>query len=259
MKRSTTKQPSIIKKLFATTLPILFWIGLWWLSSILLNKEVVLPSPVVVAERLAANIITAEFWIVTFISLFRIAAGFLLALALGLLISFAAFFNNAVNRLFSPLISVLRAMPVASYIILLYMMLSNSIIPVVTAFLIVLPVVWENTITGLKSADEKLLEVCKTYGINGLKRLKIYYFPSLKPYFHATILASMGMAWKAGVAAEVLTTPKFSIGKELNNAKVYLDSADLFAWTAVVILLSFLIEYFIKRGLKYNGYGKKHL
>ena len=182
-----------------------------------------------------------------------------MAIILGLIISFTAFFYTIVNKIFSPLISVLRATPVASYIILLYMMLTNNIIPVVTAFLIVLPVVWEYTMAGLRNADEKLLEVCKIYGIKGLKRLKLYYFPSLKPYFHATILSSIGMAWKAGVAAEVLTTPKFSIGKELYSAKVYLEAPDLFAWTAVVIILSFFIEFFIKRGLKYNGNSKKHI
>ena len=169
-----------------TAASILFWIGLWWFASILVKKEVVIPSPAVVFNRLSANIITAEFWLVTAVSLSRIAAGYCLAIIIGHITAFTAFFSKTVYTLFTPLISVLRAVPVASYIILLYLMLSTGLIPVVTAFLIVLPIVWENTITGLRNADKNLLEVCQIYHITGFRRLRYFYLPTLKPYISAT-------------------------------------------------------------------------
>ena len=68
------------------------------------------------------------------------------------------------------------------------------------------------------------------------------YVPSILPYFMAGCTTGLGLAWKAGVAAEVLAMPRNSIGLQLYNAKVYLETSDLFAWTLVIILLSMLLE-----------------
>jgi NitT/TauT family transport system permease protein len=50
------------------------------------------------------------------------------------------------------------------------------------------------------------------------------------------------MAWKAGIAAEVLLQPLVSIGKMIFEAKYTLETVDLFAWTVIVVVLSVLIE-----------------
>ena len=246
-KKSQTNR--ISKKVITTAVTVIFWIALWWFASILIGKEVVLPSPDKVFIRLLSDIITPKFWLITAISLLRVIIGFVFALAIGFAISIAAFFCSPFRTAFTPIISVLRSVPIASFILFFYMWLSTSSIPIVSAFIVVLPVVWENVLTGLENTDKGLIEVCKIYNIHGLARFKTLYIPTLKPYIHATLMSSMGMAWKAAVAAEVLTTPRNSIGKELYGAKVYLDSVDLFAWTIVVIVLSYLIESFIKRRL----------
>ncbi|HBL84148.1 MAG: hypothetical protein A2Y17_12850 [Clostridiales bacterium GWF2_38_85] len=247
MKQYIVKHPKI-KNILYTTASALFWVGLWWFASFLINKEVVLPSPVAVIMRLFINAAKPDFWIITFLSLLRIIIGFLSALILGIIISFLSYYIKIFRTLFSPIINIFKAAPVASFIILLYIWLSTNIIPAVTAFIIVLPIIWENIHAGLNNTDKNLNEVCEIYRIKGFKKIKLFYIPSIKPYLSAAVLSSFGMAWKAGVAAEVLTTPKYSIGKQLYNAKIYLESADLFAWTVVIIVISFIIErIFIKR------------
>lgn len=57
------------------------------------------------------------------------------------------------------------------------------------------------------------------------------------------MVTSLGLAWKAGIAAEVLCTPKGAIGTQLYNAKIYIETTDLFAWTFVVVILSLLLEF----------------
>ena len=64
----------------------------------------------------------------------------------------------------------------------------------------------------------------------------------LLPYFAAACRTSLGLAWKAGVAAEVLCLPRLAIGTQVSNAKTYLDTPGLFAWTLTVLLLSFALE-----------------
>ena len=44
------------------------------------------------------------------------------------------------------------------------------------------------------------------------------------------------------IAAEIIGIPKGSIGENLYNAKIYLETPDLFAWTFVIIAVSVLFE-----------------
>ena len=50
------------------------------------------------------------------------------------------------------------------------------------------------------------------------------------------------MAWKAGIAAEVLAVPKLAIGTEIYFSKLWFETSTLFAWTVVIIILSYVIE-----------------
>ena len=67
-------------------------------------------------------------------------------------------------------------------------------------------------------------------------------FLMVLPYFLSACRLSLGMCWKAGVAAEVIGVPSGSIGEKLYNAKIYLNTPDLFAWTIVIIVISFVFE-----------------
>ena len=84
--------------------------------------------------------------------------------------------------------------------------------------------------------------MAKTYRFPLFKTVRLVYLPSLRPYFVSAITTAMGLAWKSGVAAEVLCVPKASIGTQIFNTKLYLEIPDLFAWTAVVVVLSLLLE-----------------
>lgn len=161
---------------------------------------------------------------------------------------------KVLDWLFSPLLTVVRATPVASFIMLTLLFLGRETVPPFIVFLMVLPIVWANVSEGLKTVDRGLKEVCDLYGLSFSRKMKILYMPHCMPYFSAGVMTSLGLAWKAGIAAEVLCTPKASIGKMVYDARVYLESAEVFAWTLVVVLLSLVLEqilkYFLKRGQK---------
>jgi NitT/TauT family transport system permease protein len=198
------------------------------------------------------------FWVSTLASLFRIVLGFLLAVALGVAVAVLATVSAFVHDLFYPVIRVIRATPVASFIILALIWLSEGTVPVFTAFLMVFPIVWENVFKGIQNTSRKLLDMAKVFRFTRVQKLKRIYIPSVMPYFVAACNIGIGLAWKAGIAAEVLGIPKNSIGKELYSAKIYLETPDVFAWTAVVILLSFALEkgflqLLRKAGQKYNA------
>ena len=228
-----------------------FWLLLWEGLSLLVGKSILLPSPIEVGKRLFELAKTADFWLAAGNSLLRIALGFLLGTALGILIAAMTVRFPFLRSLLSPALSVIKATPVASFIILAFICMSTGSIPVLTAVLIVLPGVWANMETGIKEIDPKLLEMGKAFRLSLSRRITKIILPSLKPYFLAAVHSAMGMAWKAGIAAEVICPYGISLGHNLHDAKVYMETADVFAWTAVVIIMSVLLEkllLFLLRG-----------
>lgn len=231
-----------IKTFFKTLAVAAFWILIWYLAARQVGKELLLPSPESVMKRLCEIMGTGEFYITTLYSLVRVMSGILLACAAGVLLAVLTHVSRLADSLARPLVTVVKATPVASFIILALVWIDRGSLPVFISFLMVLPVVWTNLMTGLKEIDGRLLELAKVYKIGFRQKLKGIYIPSVLPYFTSAAKTSLGLAWKAGIAAEVLAVPSRSIGKELFNSKAYFETADLFAWTFVVIILSLIIE-----------------
>lgn len=206
-----------------------------------------LPAPLEVFSRLAKLVMEGEFWRHIGSSLFRIMAGYLCALLIGFVLGAITARSKPLDALLSPAARVIRATPVASFIILMFVFLSKERIPAITSFLMVLPVVWSNVYEGINSTDTKLLEMAKVFRLSPAKTLRKIYLPSVFPFLLAAAKTGMGLAWKAGIAAEVMVSPASGIGAELYNAKIYLESADLFAWTAVIVIISMILEKLLVR------------
>jgi NitT/TauT family transport system permease protein len=140
------------------------------------------------------------------------------------------------------MLNVIKATPVASFIILALIWLKSYRISAFIAFLMVLPMVWANVSEGIKNTDIKLIEMTKVFKIPKSRVLKAVYIPSVMPYFVTACNVGIGFAWKAGIAAEIIGLSKDTIGRNLYDAKIYLETVDIFAWTVVVIILSLLFE-----------------
>ncbi len=238
-------------------LALAFWLGLWALLARIVDRELLLPGPLVVARRLWTLAGTGAFWRITGVSLLRIVCGAVLGVAVGVLLAAGTVRSRLLDTLLAPLLAVIRATPVASFILLVLIWVGRSVLPCVIVFLMVLPVVWSNIDTGLRSADDRYLELARLYGFSRWRTAKLIYIPTVAPYFLSACRACLGLAWKSGVAAEVLTVPARSIGRELFEAKLYLNTADLFAWTAVVVLCSLLIENLLDAAIDQLGRSRR--
>lgn len=219
-----------------------FWLAVWQAAYWVVGQPVLVASPLQTAQRLAQLMGQRAFWLATGASLLRVAAAFALGIAAGTLLAVITSASPLLRALITPAMGVVRATPVASFIILALLWMGKSAVAVLIAFLIVLPLVWGNVVQGISRIDPKLLQMAKAFRFGWEKTLLRVSIPSVMPYFMAACTGAMGMAWKAGIAAEVLAMPRSSIGMGLYNSKVYLETPDLFAWTAVVIALSLIIE-----------------
>jgi NitT/TauT family transport system permease protein len=230
-----------------------FWGMVWFLLSKKIGIELLFPSPASVFSRLWELIRERSFWLTTSVSLLRILWGILIAWILGILLAYLLHVSRILRALLSPMITAIKSTPVASFIILAALWLELNVIPVFITALIVIPIMLANVTEGIHSVNADLIEVANIYRFSVKKRIFHIYIPSIAPYFMAACKSSLGMAWKAGIAAEILSIPEHSIGKELYFSKTNFETPSLFAWTLVVILLSLIIEKLLVYGLERIG------
>ena len=230
-------------RILQNTLAVCFWLLVWQTASVCIGSSLLLTSPMAVLARLGQLALTGGFWRTVAYSSLRILGGFFLALALGALLAAAAARLPFVGVLLRPLMLTVKSVPVASFIILALLWLhSAGNLAVFISFLMVLPIVYTNTLAGIRAVDAQLLEMARVYRVPTLRRVRYVYLPAALPHFTAACSVGLGLCWKSGVAAEVIGITSGSIGAALYNAKIYFDTAGLFAWTLVIVLLSLAFE-----------------
>lgn len=221
---------------------IAFWLAIWQLLDVIIDNRLVLAGPIRVAQALIEQLGQPDFWVICGASFGRIALGFLLSFVVGFLLALMSCRHRLFRDFVDPIISLLRTIPVASFIILLLIWVGNQALTVFLAFFIVLPLIYTNMVTGFESVDRQMLEMARVYGLSRWRTFLYIYRPAFMPFLMSSTKISLGMTWKSGIMAEVLATPKPSIGKEMATARTFLDTPDLLAWTVVVMVLSFLFE-----------------
>ena len=243
------------KKRMRTALVFIFWLLVWQASASLAALPVLLPGPLATLEAMSRLAATSDFWLSAGASLLRIMAGYLLALLVGALLSVLCAGFETAEAILSPLRTLIRSTPITSFIILVLLWFRADKVPIFIAFLTVFPIIWHNVQQGIQQVDPELLEMAKVYTFRPSQMLVHIYLPSVSPYFYSAAATGLGFAWKAGIAAEVIAKPVYSIGRNLQDAKVYLQTESLFAWTLVVILLSLGLETLLKRMMRKREQG----
>ena len=198
--------------------------------------------PVSSLARLISLAGTAVFWRAIGTSSMHILGGFLLSCALAVVLAALSARFSRVKELLAPLVAAVKTVPVASFIILALIWLSSRTLPLFIAALMVFPPVYLNVLEGIRRTDASLLEMARVFRVPFSRTLRGVYLPQVLPYFRSAVSAALGLCWKAGTAAEVIALSSGSIGEKLYNAKIYFQTADLFAWTAAIVLISAAFE-----------------
>ena len=229
-----------------------FWLLVWEGASLALasttgGRMLLLASPVQALGRLLALAATAEFWQAVAFSSLRILGGFFLSCVLAVALAALAARLRWVRELLSPLVAVVKAVPVVSFIILALIFLSSENLSLLISGLMVFPPVYLNLLEGIEHADRQLLEMARVFRVPLGRQLRGIYLPAVLPYFRSAVSLGLGLCWKSGAAAEVIGLPAGSVGEALYTAKVYFQTGDLFAWTAVIVAVSVLSEKLLLR------------
>lgn len=244
---STTTVARALTRRARPLLAVAFWIGVWHIAAAVIGQDFLLASPVKVAHRLGELVVTGDFWKTVGTSLGRIGIGFVAAAVVGSAVAAIAATSRAADALARPLMAAIRSAPVVSFIIIVLLWTDSGKLAAITSFLMVLPVMYTNVLEGIRNRDRSLVEAASVFGVPSIRRVRAIDAPAVLPFFTAACHTGIGLAWKSGVAAEVIGVASGSIGERMYQAKLFLSSEDLFAWTVVVVALSVACEWCVLR------------
>ena len=232
----------MIKKRKIALWAVAFWLIVWEIASISIGQEILLVSPVDVLIKIKELAFEGEFWNAIGFTIVRIIGGFLLAVVLGVVLAVVSVRYKYIRELLEPFIRTVKAIPVASFIILVLIWISSANLSIVISFLMVFPIIYTNIYEGIVQTDPKMIEMANVFKMDLKQQVRYIYCSQVLPYLQSACSISLGMCWKAGIAAEVIGMPNNSIGENLYNAKVFFDTPALFAWTVVIICISIIFE-----------------
>lgn len=228
---------------------IIIWLLIWQAAAALTDNDILLAGPLGVGKTLGTLLQTADFYKICAASMGRILLGFGMAFVLGLLLGVLSYHFPPVKEIAEPVLNVMKSIPVASFVVLLLIWQGAGNLSVWISFFVVFPNICVSTRSGLMAADVKLKEMAAVFGIKGIRKGIYIYRPTLISFLLSATEISIGMAFKSGVAAEVIGVPAFSIGERIYTSKIYLDTPGLFAWTIALICLSCCVEKIILKGM----------
>ncbi len=221
---------------------LLFWLAIWEISARTLDVDFIFPTVAQAIQALFRLLGTSVFWKSLAFSLLRVLLGFSIGFTVGSLFALLAYRFTLCRALITPMMSVIKATPVASFIMVLWCFIGSSPVPIVIGALMVAPLIYHNLYDAMRTYDTALAEVCTVYDVSGYRKFRYLYLPQLLKFLIPSTVSGMGLCWKAAIAAEIIAYTRDSIGRQIYIAKAFLEGAELFAYTIAVILMSLLFE-----------------
>ena len=227
---------------------VIIWIIVWHIAASIANKNLLLkiPLPIETFKAFINNLYNAAFWEAVFASLSHVVLGFISALVLGTVCGILASYSSLFKNLSAPIFHLIRSVPVAAFIVIAWLWLPTSSLPPFISFLMVFPIIKSHIDAGLSSVDRKNVEMAVCFGMNRWGILRHIKIPTVMPFLREASITGLGIAWKSGIAAEVICNPSGSLGALLSGAKLTIDYEQVFAVTLTVVILSLILENILK-------------
>lgn len=230
------------KRYLYSAFGIVLLLGVWKLVSAVISSEIILPPPEVTILTTLRFFIDPAFYRALGLTLLRGIAGFAISCAAGVIVGIAAGSRPRFHDLLRPVLSTVKATPVMSVILIALIWFSTGTVPIFSAFLMAFPIVTGNMIQGIREVDADLIKMARVFSVPKGRVLKDIKIPSVFPFFLSGASTALGITWKVVIAAEVLAQPLNAVGTGLYDAKIRLETAEVFAWTIIAIALSAATE-----------------
>jgi NitT/TauT family transport system permease protein len=225
-------------------------LAVWKIISIKIDADIILPPPEDVIIRLARISRDKQFWQAVGNTTVRTIYGFIISLSAGFITGIVCGSNPRINAALSPLISVIRTIPVMSIILLAMIWFKTDMVPVFVCFLMIFPIITANVSQGIRVVNKSFIEMAAAFKISKSNVMFHITIPSTIPFVLAGVRAAVGVAWKSVIAAEVLSQPIRAIGTGIQFSQMNLETAEVMAWTVIAIILSKISEIIVELIIK---------
>ena len=230
-----------------------FWLAVWVFAAALVAQPLILPGPGAVALALLRLVCDGGTWAILAGSGARILGGLALAAVCGGVLAGISSRSRAFARLVAPALSFVKATPVACVVVLLLIWLGSARVSIAAVFLMALPGVYFSLVEGLTQADKPLEQMFRLHGVRGWRLFCAHTWREVLPFVLSCARAVIGMSWKAGVAAELIGMAVGTVGERIYQAKLLIETADLLAWTVLVVAASWACERVLVWLLRVSG------
>ena len=231
-----------VKAVAATGAVAAFWLAAWMLVAALVAQPLILPGPGAVVMALLRLVCDVGALAILAGSGARILGGLALAAVCGGVLAGVSSRSRAFARLVAPALSFVKATPVACVVVLLLIWLGSARVSIAAVFLMALPGVYFSLVEGLVQVDKPLEEMFRLHGVRGWRLFCAHTWREVLPFVLSCARAVIGMGWKAGVAAELIGMAVGTVGERIYQAKLLIETADLLAWTVLVVAASWVCE-----------------
>ncbi len=242
------------RKYIRTTLIVLIWLVIWQILAVIVNNSILLSGPVDTVKALIDLGTQPSFYLSVGATAGKVLIGFLIGLVTGTLLSVLSYRFSLVKDFLSPFVSVVKSIPVVSFIIIALIWAGSSNVTVIVSSVIAFPIFYKNILEGLSVTDKKMLDMAKVFQMKTSKKIRYIYLPSLSSHIKSAVSLAIGMAFRGGITAEVVGQPLRSVGNGLYRAKINLATSEMLAWTLTAVLAAFIIErlisFIVKKVLK---------
>lgn len=230
------------KRLAGKIMIICVWFGIWEALALAIHSKLIMAGPVETVRALLQMAGTRAFYTSILFSACRVLAGFLTALLLAVVLAALSYRYTLIREFLHPFFLLARSIPVASFVILALLWMGSKNLAVLIVVLVALPILYSQLLAGLQNVEQKYKELAEVFRFRFWTRVCTVYVPAVREQFLASCRLAVGMSFKAGIAAEVIAGTRGSIGEQLYLAKLYFSTGELFAWTAVIVALSWGCE-----------------
>ena len=217
---------------------VLIWLLIWQFASMMTGLELLLASPVAVLKTIMNMLVSQQFYVTLMHSMINIGTGLMAGIVFGVILGICAAKYKLIAEFIEIPLQLMKALPVAAFIILLLMWFGSKNVSRIISAMVVIPMVVTGVTDGIKNTDIKLIQMARVYNMSTFNRFRYIYMTGVYPYLSSQLKIALGMCFKAGISAE-------TIGTSMYYAKMYLLSSELFAWSIVIILVSLLVEKII--------------
>ena len=205
-----------------------------------------LPSPTEVVKGTLQLFVQYDLGQAILVSTRRIALAFLLASAVALPLGILMGAFEPVNRLFEPIVSPLRYMPISAFIPLLILWFGiyekqKIAFLFLGVFVYLLPVV----VTAIRTVPEELVQTALTLGATRAQVIRTVLLPAAAPEIFDSFRVMNAISWTYVILAEAVN-PEHGLGYMVELARTHQKASWSFAGLLVIGGIGILTDFLIR-------------